>query len=223
MIRSAMRLPIESFTPRNKEHSHALSHGSVAPSPVEWPGSLFLWRKPMLSQAQVIGRPRMKTWDDYEQGCLASFGGGHRTDGHLEAFQHGMSTVFNLLRHEFPPAEQCKAAPSLLEALRECVTDDDARCMTDESRNAAHLCRRRLSAITTAARSAINAVPASAPEEDLDAWKRANPWILVNTQSSITHCGRYSTREEAVAAANERGGVVSIEGHQVFFSETPRL
>ena len=63
-----------------------------------------------MSQAQVIGRPEMKTWDDYEQGCFASFGGGHRSDGHLEAFQHGMSTVFNLLRSEFPPAEICKAA-----------------------------------------------------------------------------------------------------------------
>ena len=70
-----------------------------------------------LSQAQVIGRPQVKTWDDYEAGCLASFGGGHRDDGHLEAFQHGMSTVFNLLRGEFPSAETCIAAPDLLEAL----------------------------------------------------------------------------------------------------------
>ena len=55
----------------------------------------------------------MKTWDDYEQGCLDTFGGGHRTDGHLEAFRHGMSTVFNLLRSEFPPAEVCKSAVEL--------------------------------------------------------------------------------------------------------------
>jgi len=64
----------------------------------------------MSSQAQVIGLPKMKTWDDYEAGCLASFGGGHRSDGHLEAFQHGMQTVFALLKAEFPPAEACKAA-----------------------------------------------------------------------------------------------------------------
>ena len=64
----------------------------------------------MLSQAQVIGLSRVKTWDDYEAGCLASFGGGHRSDGHLEAFQHGMKTVFALLKAEFPPAEVCMAA-----------------------------------------------------------------------------------------------------------------
>jgi len=29
-----------------------------------------------------------------------------------------MSTVFNLLRAEFPPAEQCKAAPALLDACK---------------------------------------------------------------------------------------------------------
>jgi len=73
------------------------------------------WRRVVteLSQAQIVGKPRMKTWDDYEEGCLASFGGGHRADGHLEAFQHGMSTVFNLLRAEFPPAEVCKVAAGL--------------------------------------------------------------------------------------------------------------
>jgi len=59
--------------------------------------------------------------------------------------------------------------------------------------------------------------------KDIDDWKKANPWVLVNTQNPTAYSGRYSTREEAVAAANERGGVVSIEGHQVFFSETPLL
>lgn len=79
-----------------------------------------------LSQAQVIGRPPMKTWDDYEAGCLASFGGGHKDQLMLAAFHHGMSTVFNLLRAEFPPADICKAAPDLLEALRECITETGA-------------------------------------------------------------------------------------------------
>lgn len=64
----------------------------------------------MNSQVQVIGLPKPKTWEDYEQGCLETFAGGHRNDGHLEAFQHGMQTVFNLLRNEFPPAEVCTAA-----------------------------------------------------------------------------------------------------------------
>lgn len=47
------------------------------------------------------------------------------------------------------------AAPELLAALEECITDDGARCMTDESRNAASLCRRRLDAISKLARAAI--------------------------------------------------------------------
>ena len=61
-----------------------------------------------MSQAQVIGTPPMKTWDDYEQGCLATYGGGYRTQEEIEIFHHGISTVFNLLRNEFPPAEKCK-------------------------------------------------------------------------------------------------------------------
>lgn len=59
-----------------------------------------------ISQCTIVGLPQPRTWDDYEKGCLSNFGGGHRSDGHLEAFQHGMSTVFNLLRAEFPPAEE---------------------------------------------------------------------------------------------------------------------
>ncbi len=47
------------------------------------------------------------------------------------------------------------AAPELLEALLECVTDDGAHCMTDESRNSASIARRRLDEITRIARAAI--------------------------------------------------------------------
>jgi len=61
-----------------------------------------------MSQATVIGLPQPITWDDYERGCLATFGGGYRTEHKREIFRHGMTTVFNLLRSEFPPAEQCK-------------------------------------------------------------------------------------------------------------------
>ena len=90
-----------------------------------------------MSQAQVIGRPKMRTWDDYEQGCLDTFAGGHRSDGMLgrsriNAFQHGMRTVFSLLRNEFPPAELCKQAGeierlrnALLECHRLVCTKDD--------------------------------------------------------------------------------------------------
>jgi hypothetical protein len=70
-----------------------------------------------ISQVTVIGKPQPKSWADYRAGALANYGGGHRTDGHLEAFHHGIKTVFNLLEAEFPPAEQCKSAGELLEAL----------------------------------------------------------------------------------------------------------
>lgn len=71
-----------------------------------------------ISQVTIVGLPQPKSWTDYRRGCLANYAGGHHSDGHLEAFQHGMETVFNLLEAEFPPAEQCKAAPELLAACR---------------------------------------------------------------------------------------------------------
>lgn len=84
-----------------------------------------------LSQAQVIGRPKMKSWDDYEQGCLASFGGGYCKEEDRAIFHHGMETVFNLLRSEFPRAEACKASGDLLEAcklLLQTVDVPEANC-----------------------------------------------------------------------------------------------
>ena len=63
------------------------------------------------SQVQAVNGPAPKTWNDYRQGCLSTFGGGHAGVEYL-AFQHGMNTVFNLLEHEFPPAEECKAVAS---------------------------------------------------------------------------------------------------------------
>lgn len=69
------------------------------------------------SQVSCIGRPQPKTWDDFEQGCMGTFRGGHHDDGELKAFQHGMATIFNLLRGEFPPAEQCKMAANLTRAV----------------------------------------------------------------------------------------------------------
>ena len=68
------------------------------------------------SQVQAVNGPPPKTWDDYRQGCLSTFSGGHE-GAEYRAFQHGMNTVFNLLEHEFPPAEQCKAVAAYREAV----------------------------------------------------------------------------------------------------------
>ena len=54
------------------------------------------------SQVQAFGGPVPKTWDDYEQGCYGTYGGGYQTAKEREIFHHGIGTVFNLLRHEFP-------------------------------------------------------------------------------------------------------------------------
>lgn len=60
----------------------------------------------MRSQCQVIGKPQPKTWDEYEQNCISTFGGGYHEQDDLRIFQHGMRTIFNLLRNEFPePSE----------------------------------------------------------------------------------------------------------------------
>ena len=67
----------------------------------------------MISQAQVIGGEPIKTWDDYEENCKRSYGGGYRLPAEIEIFHHGMGTVFNLLRAEFPPAEKIKHATVL--------------------------------------------------------------------------------------------------------------
>lgn len=67
------------------------------------------------SQVACIGLPHPQSWQDYREGCVGTFRGGHR-GAEAEAFAHGMETVFNLLEAEFPPAEQCKAATELLAA-----------------------------------------------------------------------------------------------------------
>lgn len=56
----------------------------------------------MTSQVQIVGQPAPKTWDDYERGCLATFGGGYQTEAERDIFRHGMQAVFNLLRNELP-------------------------------------------------------------------------------------------------------------------------
>ena len=45
------------------------------------------------------------TWKEYREGCLGTFLGGYTCDGDegkLEAFQHGMNTIFNVLEDTFP-------------------------------------------------------------------------------------------------------------------------
>src|SRR5687767_7134909 len=72
-----------------------------------------------LSQVSCIGEPQPRSWDDFERGCMGTYRGGHHEPETAEAFCHGMATVFNLLRAEFPPAELCKASPDLLVSLQE--------------------------------------------------------------------------------------------------------
>ena len=60
------------------------------------------------SQVDAFGAKPVRTWADYRAGCLGTYGGGHEGK-ELDAFRHGMETVFNLLEAEFPPAEVCKA------------------------------------------------------------------------------------------------------------------
>lgn len=72
------------------------------------------------SQVQAFGGPQPKSWGDYETSCLATYGGGHRGP-ELEAFQHGMQTVFNLLRAEFPPAEECWANAATYREAAACL------------------------------------------------------------------------------------------------------
>ncbi len=49
------------------------------------------------------------------------------------------------------------AHDALLAALEECITENGAHCMVDESRNAASKCRDRLCEIRRVARAAIAA------------------------------------------------------------------
>ncbi len=60
---------------------------------------------------------------------------------------------------------------------------------------------------------------------DADKYRKANPWVIVNVQSTQTACGRFPTKEAAVeyANANYRGGVIGVEGRTVFVSEIPSL
>jgi hypothetical protein len=77
--------------------------------------------EPKFSQVSCVGFPPPKSWDDYDEGCQLTYSGGHHEKEARDAFKHGMGTVFNLLRAEFPPAEMCKAAPALYAACQALV------------------------------------------------------------------------------------------------------
>jgi hypothetical protein len=71
-----------------------------------------------MSQVSAVGEKHPQTWDDYERGCLSTFGAGITNYAKLVPYRDGMQTVFALLRDEFPAAELCKAAPKLLAACK---------------------------------------------------------------------------------------------------------
>ncbi len=60
------------------------------------------------SQVRAINEPEPNTWDDYERGAKLTFHAGYSDDVQLKAFQHGMHTIFELLRNEFPEAHWIK-------------------------------------------------------------------------------------------------------------------
>lgn len=86
-----------------------------------------------MSQCRVIGTPAPQTWDDYERGCLATYGGGYRTKEEIAIFHHGIATVFNLLRHEFPQPEQIKNARERADTLDQLNSENYARALKCES------------------------------------------------------------------------------------------
>lgn len=74
-----------------------------------------------VSQATVIGSPSPKTWTELEANCKATFGGGYATNQERRIFRHGMTTIFNLLRAEFPEMAICKEADTSLRAAEEAL------------------------------------------------------------------------------------------------------
>ena len=62
-----------------------------------------------MSQYHIIGEPVANSWDTVESQCLSTFGGGHRdNEKELEAYRHGMQTIFNVLRDEFQFVRKAK-------------------------------------------------------------------------------------------------------------------
>ena len=95
------------------------------------------------SQCQPVGAPAPKTWDDYEAGCEATYGGGYRTNEEIEIFHHGMATIFNLLRGEFPSASKCKAVDDLIAACKAALRLPDLSVYAEEASGSHHHSARK--------------------------------------------------------------------------------
>lgn len=55
-------------------------------------------------------------------------------------------------------------------------------------------------------------------DKDVLAWKKANPYVLVNVSSRGTACGRVASIEDAVKVICERGDrYIATEGFSVLF------
>ena len=134
-----------------------------------------------MSQATIIGLPQPKSWEDFERGCRATFGGGYQTEAERDIFHHGMTTVFRLLEREFPPAEQCKAAPDLLAACKAALADLIASANDDgEVADALYAAIRKAEAANARLISAapellaaLKDVCANVRTDDPDMWMRA--------------------------------------------------
>ena len=72
-------------------------------------------------QATIIGKAKPRTWQELSQDCQAVFGGGHHTDGGLEAFHHGIRTAFNVVEDVVPPLAEVIAMKAELAAREERV------------------------------------------------------------------------------------------------------
>lgn len=96
-------LPVSPEVNRQIRENNILLVCGTPPSPSRPTGEEVEW-----SQVQAFGGPAPKTWDDYEAGCHATFGGGYQTEKEREIFRHGMTTVFNMLRREFKPAAEAR-------------------------------------------------------------------------------------------------------------------
>lgn len=59
------------------------------------------------------------TWDDFEAQTNATYGGGHHNDGKMDAYRHGINTVFNVLRAAFPSGpDKMRETEVVLSAIR---------------------------------------------------------------------------------------------------------
>jgi hypothetical protein len=80
---------------------------------------------PPRSQCQPFGAPEPKTWTDYRECCLATYGGGYHDEPAMSAFRHGMETIFNMLEHENFVCQRTPAEPAVPEREPHCCWSND--------------------------------------------------------------------------------------------------